>query len=142
MSVQAPRRETGEFAQRLPHSGATTRKKFLTYERNFGGAKGFEPLRKPRSLTFSHRNVSGSGCFGTVCPTWGKLAGTVDARESIMSFLTDVVLPTRSWPGRCHQEGTVGHPDYFCARNPTNRSSPNRMAPKVILPIRNQSRKP
>jgi hypothetical protein len=37
--------------------------------------KGFEPVRKPRKLGFSHRNVSRSASFGAVCPTWGKTAG-------------------------------------------------------------------
>jgi hypothetical protein len=46
--------------------------------------KGFEPLRKAqKTLGFSRRNVSQSGRFGTVCPTWGKVAEHRDRRAKV-----------------------------------------------------------
>ena len=38
-----------------------------------GGAEAIRTPKKARkTLEFLARNVSQSGCFGTVCPTWGN----------------------------------------------------------------------
>jgi hypothetical protein len=50
----------------LPHDDSST-----------GARRGKSGIRTPKkaqkTLGFSGRNVSQSGCFGTVCPTWGKV---------------------------------------------------------------------
>ena len=40
--------------------------------KNWWSRRDLNPNKSPGNLSFSARNVSGSGSFGTVCPTWGK----------------------------------------------------------------------